>query len=146
MAPYAHKSRVALRPGGEGLEGRALLSHSALAVPVSIAIQLSQDYVSGQSGEVNVTLTRSSSKAEYEKPLTVNVVTNATDFPPTQPGPPGAQGQKAGQGQKAEAESGTGPILLNWAAPPTSERSSPGRGILISAHLSRATRGTIGRL
>ena len=41
---------------------------------------------------------------------------------------------------------GTGPILLNWAAPPTSERSSPGRGILISAHLSRATRGTIGRL
>ena len=43
-------------------------------------------------------------------------------------------------------ESGTGPILLNWAAPPTSERSSPGRGILISAHLSRATRGTIGRL
>src|SRR5271166_525632 len=44
------------------------------------------------------------------------------------------------------AGSGTGPILLNWAAPPTSERSSPGRGILISAHLSRATRGTIGRL
>src|SRR5208283_4694950 len=41
---------------------------------------------------------------------------------------------------------GTGPILLNWAAPPTSERSSTGRGILISAHLSRATRGTIGRL
>jgi len=39
-----------------------------------------------------------------------------------------------------------GRILLNWAAPPTSERSSPGRGILISAHLSRATRGTIGRL
>ena len=35
---------------------------------------------------------------------------------------------------------------VNWAAPPTSERSSPGRGILISAHLSRATRGTIGRL
>ncbi len=49
-----------------------------------------------------------------------------------------------------EAESGTGPgtgpILLNWAAPPTSERSSPGRGILISAHPSWATRGTIGRL
>ncbi len=44
------------------------------------------------------------------------------------------------------AESGMGPILLNWMAPPTSERSSPGRGILISAHLSRATRGTIGRL
>ena len=43
-------------------------------------------------------------------------------------------------------ESGTGPILLNWAAPPTSERSSTGRGILISAHPSRATRGTIGRL
>ena len=42
-----------------------------------------------------------------------------------------------------EAESGTGTILLNWAAAPTSERSSPGRGILISAHLSRATRGTI---
>ena len=35
---------------------------------------------------------------------------------------------------------------LNWAAPPTSERSSTGRGILISAHPSRATRGTIGRL
>src|SRR5271157_5185631 len=45
-----------------------------------------------------------------------------------------------------KSESGTGPILLNWAAPPTSERSSPGRGILISAHPSRATRGTIGRL
>ena len=45
-----------------------------------------------------------------------------------------------------ESESGTGPILLNWSAPPTSERSSPGRGILISAHPSRATRGTIGRL
>src|SRR5271157_1557900 len=44
------------------------------------------------------------------------------------------------------AESGTGPILLNWVAPPTSERSSTGRGILISAHPSRATRGTIGRL
>ena len=44
------------------------------------------------------------------------------------------------------SESGTGTILLNWAAAPTSERSSPGRGILISAHLSRATRGTIGRL
>ncbi len=43
-------------------------------------------------------------------------------------------------------ESGTGPLLLNWAAPPTFERSSPGRGILISAHLSRAARGTIGRL
>ena len=28
-----------------------------------------------------------------------------------------------------ERRSGTGPILLNWAAPPTSERSSPGRGI-----------------
>ena len=28
-----------------------------------------------------------------------------------------------------DAESGTGPILLNWAAPPTSERSSTGRGI-----------------
>src|SRR5208337_4076309 len=27
-------------------------------------------------------------------------------------------------------ESGTGPILLNWAAPPTFERSSLGRGIL----------------
>ena len=50
--------------------------------------------------------------------------------------------RKAGRG----AESGTGPILLNWAAPPTSERSSTGRGILISAHPSRATRGTIGRL
>jgi len=49
---------------------------------------------------------------------------------------------KAGQ----KRESGTGPILLNWAAPPTSERSSTGRGILISAHPSRATRGTIGRL
>ena len=36
--------------------------------------------------------------------------------------------------------------IVNWAAPPTSERSSPGRGILISAHPSRATRGTIGRL
>ena len=36
--------------------------------------------------------------------------------------------------------------VRNWAAPPTSERSSPGRGILISAHPSRATRGTIGRL
>src|SRR5271157_3937509 len=35
-------------------------------------------------------------------------------------------------------ESGTRP--LNWAAPPTSERSSTGRGILISAHPSRATR------
>ncbi len=45
-----------------------------------------------------------------------------------------------------QQESGTGPILLNWAAPPTSERSSPGQGILISAHPSRATRGTIGRL
>ena len=56
--------------------------------------------------------------------------------------------RKAGQVERKrdEAESGTGPILLNWAAPPTSERSSPGRGILISAHLSRATRGTIGRL
>ena len=43
-------------------------------------------------------------------------------------------------------ESGTGPILLSWAAPPTFERSSPGRGILISAHLSRAPRGTVGRL
>src|SRR5271166_1068733 len=51
--------------------------------------------------------------------------------------------RKAG---RVRAESGTGPILLNWATPPTSERSSPGRGILISAHLSRATRGTIGRL
>ncbi len=51
-----------------------------------------------------------------------------------------------GSGKRDEAESGTGPILLNWAAPPTSERSSPGRGILISVHLSRATRGTIGRL
>ncbi len=50
--------------------------------------------------------------------------------------------RKAGR----EAESGTGPILLNWAVPPTSERSSTGRGILISAHSSRATRGTIGRL
>ena len=29
-------------------------------------------------------------------------------------------------------ESGTGPILLNWPAQPTFERSSPGRGILIS--------------
>jgi len=48
--------------------------------------------------------------------------------------------------RKRKAESGTGPILLNWAARPTSERSSPGRGILISAHLSRATRGTRGRL
>src|SRR5208283_2091202 len=31
---------------------------------------------------------------------------------------------------EATAESGTGPILLNWAVPPTSERSSTGRGIL----------------
>ncbi len=56
--------------------------------------------------------------------------------------------RKAGRSGKrdGEAESGTGPILLNWAAPPTSERSSPGRGILISAHPSWATRGTIGRL
>jgi len=53
--------------------------------------------------------------------------------------------RKAGRVRK-EAESGTGPILLNWAAPPTSERSSPGRGILISSHLSRAPRGTKGRL
>ena len=30
-----------------------------------------------------------------------------------------------------EMEAGTGTILLNWAAAPTSERSSPGRGILI---------------
>jgi len=48
--------------------------------------------------------------------------------------------------ERTETESGTGPILLNWAAPLTSERSSTGRGILISAHPSRATRGTIGRL
>ena len=47
-------------------------------------------------------------------------------------------------GAERGAESGTGP--LNWVVPPTSERSSTGRGILISAHLSRATRGTIGRL
>ena len=52
-------------------------------------------------------------------------------------------GTKAG---RRRDESGTGPILLNWAAPPTSERSSPGRGILISAYLSRASRRTIGRL
>ncbi len=39
-----------------------------------------------------------------------------------------------GSGKRDEAGSGTGPILLNWAAPPTSERSSTGRGILISAH------------
>ena len=65
----------------------------------------------------------------------------------------GEKGKKAGRAGKRdgsdivkERESGTGPILLNWAAPPTSERSSPGRGILISAHLSRAPRGTIGRL
>src|SRR5271166_934343 len=50
------------------------------------------------------------------------------------------------RGSRKRDGSGTGPILLNWAAPPTSERSSPGRGILISSHLSRATRGTIGRL
>ena len=58
---------------------------------------------------------------------------------------PADWGSAAGSGTEA-AGSGTGPILLNWAAPPTSERSSTGRGILISAHLSRATRGTIGRL
>ena len=48
-----------------------------------------------------------------------------------------------------EAESGTkrkAGRVRNWAAPPTSERSSTGRGILISAHPSRAPRGTIGRL
>ena len=56
---------------------------------------------------------------------------------------PGSQFQ---QRRRKAGESGTGPILLNWVTPPTSERSSPGRGILISAHLSRATRGTIGRL
>src|SRR5271166_4222437 len=43
--------------------------------------------------------------------------------------------RKAGQ----EAESGTGPIL----APPTSERSSPGRGILISAHPSSRKTGQV---
>ncbi len=36
--------------------------------------------------------------------------------------------------------------MVNRAAPPTSELLSTGRGILILAHLSRATRGTIGRL
>ena len=46
-----------------------------------------------------------------------------------------------GSGRMDAGRKGTGPILLNWAAPPTSERSSPGRGILISAHLSRATLG-----
>jgi len=51
--------------------------------------------------------------------------------------------ERLGSGKR---ESGTGPILLNWPAQPTSERSSPGGGILISAHLWRATRGTIGRL
>ncbi len=50
--------------------------------------------------------------------------------------------QERENGTGPERENGTGPILLNWMAPPTSERSSPGRGILISAHLSRATRGT----
>ena len=34
---------------------------------------------------------------------------------------------------KLGEESGTGPILVNWAAPPTFERSSPGRGILEKA-------------
>ncbi|MGZ3302887.1 MAG: hypothetical protein ACXWO3_18115 [Isosphaeraceae bacterium] len=58
----------------------------------------------------------------------------------------GTGGWRPLSAKRVEAESGTGPILLNWAAPPTSERSSPGRGILISSHLSRATRGTIGRL
>ena len=52
----------------------------------------------------------------------------------------------AESGKRDGGGTGTGPILLNWAVPPTFERSSPGRGILISAHLSRATRGTIGRL
>ena len=31
---------------------------------------------------------------------------------------------------QTQTESGTGPILVNWAAPPTFERSSLGRGIL----------------
>ena len=34
------------------------------------------------------------------------------------------RGRKRDEGD----ESGTGPILSNWAVPPTSERSSPGRG------------------
>ena len=54
----------------------------------------------------------------------------------------GVAALKSAESTPVIGESGTGPKL----APPTSERSSPGRGILISAHLSRATRGTIGRL
>ena len=50
-------------------------------------------------------------------------------------------GASAGAGKRDKRESGTGPILLSWAAPPTFQRSSPGRGILISAHLSRAPVG-----
>jgi hypothetical protein len=70
----------------ETLEGRALLSRGDHAAPVTVLVHLSQEYVSQQTAEVDVTLTRSSrAKAESSQPLQVQIVTTASEFPP----PPG---------------------------------------------------------
>ena len=60
MSESARRAHRAARPGAEALEGRMLLSRSARMAPSVIQdLQIVPEYVSPQSGEVDITVTRS---------------------------------------------------------------------------------------
>jgi hypothetical protein len=78
MAEFARRNRGGARPEAEALEGRMLLSRAARGAPhvsytsqAALAVHYSQDYVSPQSGEVYVSVTRSSYGANRALPIRI---------------------------------------------------------------------------